>query len=846
MSIEARIVCDGEGQITENNFGTIHAKEYDGKKDPYTFYAVTANGTDKQDITLVLPVGGELSGLFRFPRVGEKVLVEMGGTSGSGNYLLGYIPSSEKKELNFVPDDVEGEGNSEEKKAEDKQKKEQLEKDKLLEDGKGMVFRYQQTGKKQDKAKKAGEQYSEIGFYHEKTMWKTAKESDSENSKENFKEVVKINASDEAKGACPKIDKIHIHSTGDIKTNAANHQLITAKRMEILSDCPEIDHLKDSDTEGKLPLGDVKGDDSALHRGDIHIRAGKRVVIKAAKQIELQVGRTVLSIDDKGFNVTTRKINSNWPNSFDTSLTLNPRSGITMFGQGVNITSAYSTQIGDSLGGGLTFSSGAVSLSGREIQLGTQGKAEYLWLLAAAALEQVVNTGMVGAARADDDPAANSAIAAITLVKDDLKTIKELALEFYDLYKKASELRFRKKLKELKDKLAGLDKTDVNYEVDRKKLQDQYRDAIDWQEKQNFKDAKADMDKRKQDDWTLTDESLKDVATQAAALTVMAKNKQTEADAAEQEAQELAGNANASQKDKDAAKKKADDLKKDAAQRKQQADQANSDAAQLQAQSAQRKAEAAESKVDTAKFQANQDTKKAAAAGTAANEAETKAKNKETAAEQAEQASLTAQDAAANETDPAKKKNLKQDAKQKADDAQTARREADEAAADAAARRSEALNAQAAAGKANEDLAQNKLIEEQNRAEAAKFQAEAAQYDAAAHPGDQGRANTATTAEAKAKAAQDQAGTAEAAAKKAKAQTTIDTSAVDNNKAQTAMNQAKENLSKAEDALQKSPNDQNLKDAVQAAKGNVNAAEKSAQSAQRALDDARVAFNALP
>ncbi|MDR2444514.1 MAG: phage baseplate assembly protein V [Spirochaetaceae bacterium] len=36
-----------------------------------------------------MPLGGTDSGLFRFPRVGEKVLV---GTEEGRNYLMRYIP----------------------------------------------------------------------------------------------------------------------------------------------------------------------------------------------------------------------------------------------------------------------------------------------------------------------------------------------------------------------------------------------------------------------------------------------------------------------------------------------------------------------------------------------------------------------------------------------------------------------------------------------------------------------------------------------------------------------------------------------------------------------------------
>jgi hypothetical protein len=614
----------------------------------------------------------------------------------SGNYLLGYIPNETDNPFAPVKEKTVNETvvtNTVQK-----------EQDKLLESGKGMAIRYKQAGKK---AAEAEEQYSEIGFYHEKTMW-TAKQ------KEEFNEVL-----EEDNVSIPKIDKIHIHSTGDIKTDAANHQLIMAKRMEILSDCPEIDHLKGTDADGKLPLGDVKGDDSALHRGDIHIRAGGRVVIKAAEKIQLQAGRTILEIDDTGFNVITKKINSNWPNSFDTSLALNPRSGITMFGQGVNITSAYSTKIGDSLGGGLSFSSGVASLSGREIQLGTQGQVEYLWLLAAAGLELGVNTAMISSAKGGADPSANSAIAIITLVKDDLKEIRELASKFYELAKKAGELNFKRKLKELKKKLDALDKSDPNYQTAKENLQKQYKEALDWQENKTFEDAQEDLDKRKKDDWTLTDESVKEVAAKAEALAVMANNKKLQAEAADQKAAELEKN-NAGSPEAAAARAEADKLKKESDQMTQQAAQAQSDVARMQTDAAQRKTDAAER-------QADQDKKNAAAASTVADakekaaeeakkEADAKVVTKEKEAATAKEEADKAREAAkADPSDTVKE----QKASEKEAEAKNARDDADKAKAEADKKETEAQEAQNNAKKAKAKKEHSGAVVENNNAQTA-------------------------------------------------------------------------------------------------------------------------------
>jgi hypothetical protein len=73
------------------------------------------------------------------------------------------------------------------------------------------------------------------------------------------------------------------------------------------------------------------------------------VVIKAGQEIRLQVGRTTLRIDDQGFNVITKMIIGNYPNSYDTELNMHPREGINLGGKNINLNAGYRFNIGDML-----------------------------------------------------------------------------------------------------------------------------------------------------------------------------------------------------------------------------------------------------------------------------------------------------------------------------------------------------------------------------------------------------------------------------------------------------------------------------------------------------------------
>jgi hypothetical protein len=342
MSIEARTVSDAMGRIANYQqggdevsiVGTIQQKNI------YMFYAVVTAQMDVQEITLILPVGGSVSGIYRFPRVGEKVLVEMGGKTG--NYLLGYIPSEEDNPFAPVENNVTV----------------TEEANKMLESGRGMVFRYRQTGKKPDKAE-AGEQYSEIGFYHEQTAWKPKTGSD-------------YNTLD---GEYPKIDRINIQSTGDIHSDAANHHMIKAKRLELLVNEEPEEHNKE------------EGEDMLL-AGDMRIKTGNRITIEAGKEIELKVGRSSITISDSGIELTSSQGHLT-SGPWDTTIELDARGGLSMFGPQVEIGSVFGFEVTDSFGSSIGSELGAVELSATDINLETVDLVMQTLHLGATATEMI-------------------------------------------------------------------------------------------------------------------------------------------------------------------------------------------------------------------------------------------------------------------------------------------------------------------------------------------------------------------------------------------------------------------------------------------------------------------------
>jgi hypothetical protein len=328
MNMAEMCVCDAGGLTTDVG-ARVPADSV-----PYMFYAL--NGNTRFIVTILMPLGGTQSGLFRFPKVGEKVLVAH--ESGTTGYLLGYVPSNAQA-FDIKSNDMNA-----------------------LIENQGEVFRYQQTGKATGKIG-GGARYSEIGFYNEQTAWKAASPADYQSGESENP---------------PKVDRLNIQSTGDIHQCALNHQSINAKRFEILVDCDEVNHATGKTAQGKRPFGDRAEDDSSLYAGDAHIRAKNRIVIKAGEEIRLQVGRSVLVITDEGIVLNSRKSHSNLTTPWDTILALSARNGVSVSGERVSIGAAHGFSISESWGASIKSLGGVMRLSGKDVKLTAEPAKAYL------------------------------------------------------------------------------------------------------------------------------------------------------------------------------------------------------------------------------------------------------------------------------------------------------------------------------------------------------------------------------------------------------------------------------------------------------------------------------------
>ena len=355
MILQEMVVTNAEGK-TRTAKGEDLTGQCIKSEDMYSFYAIkrvnepaVIPSSEKKPakVRLTMPTGGELNGIYRFPRVGEKVLVAV---EGAAHYLMNYLPMAENA---FAPK----EGDVEKTEAFDKE---------------AQVIRYRKTG-----GNASDDPYSEIGFYSEATEWK--EKAGSQNSI----------LDDDTK--LPIVDKIKVSSSGDIETHAQNYNEVTAKRIGLFAGYgDDIEkrkaklktNLKDKKTGLDLeafPIlpQDYADQDPSFLTGDIQMRAKNRIVLKAEDTIEIIAGHSMIRLDSSGITLVSRKASISSVNAWDTAITLSANAGLTLFGTKVAINSAYKFALTDAFGGTVQSVGGVMRLSGADVGMMSMCKAAY-------------------------------------------------------------------------------------------------------------------------------------------------------------------------------------------------------------------------------------------------------------------------------------------------------------------------------------------------------------------------------------------------------------------------------------------------------------------------------------
>ncbi len=339
MLLKEMIVTDADGKI-ENAKGEKLTGKCIQSEDMYSFYAIKQVNPPKSKPTseqkaakvkIMMPLGGELNGMYRFPRVGEKVVVAV---EGEAHYLMGYLPSSE---MPFSP------------------KKDGKEKTTVFDD-EGLVLRYKKTGKNA-----SGESYSELSFMKKPVEWAT---TDSNLKKESASKVV-TNNSDKSKKYYPYVDQVSLSSTGDIKSHAEYLNEITAQRVSM-----QAKFLTSANTKQKT-VTELTPNYDEIDKGDVYISADRRIILDAREGVLLKCGPVKVGLTQTGLELCCGKLGGPDERSgpFDSSISMGTNGDFNIQGKKFMGSFDRSVSLFDGFGGNLSMTMGRTSLSGSAVTI---------------------------------------------------------------------------------------------------------------------------------------------------------------------------------------------------------------------------------------------------------------------------------------------------------------------------------------------------------------------------------------------------------------------------------------------------------------------------------------------
>lgn len=309
--------------------------------DPRYVFKALPDGSDPKDVVEVYftqAVGGYGQGLFRMPRIGDRVvLFGQPQASGSGfvYYLLAYLPSktmpfTTQKELERATKT----GGSPEVALPEEM----------------LSLRFQTSGSVPDdtalnndmgiRRTKQANACSEIAFYntHDGRKWNDK----GEDVKETFDSKV------------PAGRKVlaNFQSTGNMQLSANDNVDITAKNFTFK--CPERAGWRKESGSWKISEGRVSFDDI------------NKFVVEAKKEIVFKVGHNKIAINQNGIAIRSIKWNEAG-GPMDSYIYMDAISGVSIGGMSCSMSGFFGASMRDSIGGGVATYAGTASLSGTMI-----------------------------------------------------------------------------------------------------------------------------------------------------------------------------------------------------------------------------------------------------------------------------------------------------------------------------------------------------------------------------------------------------------------------------------------------------------------------------------------------
>lgn len=365
LFVKQAVVTDLSGKVTK---GTTNAAVKFVKDFGYVFYAKVDPNDDpekKFKVNFTQPVGGLGQGLFRMPRVGDRILVlgvptgkpAAGSAQSATYYLLGYLPGD------AMPFTTSGELERKITSESEMSEKEPPPYQTALPE-EMMSLRFRTTGEKDEKVDlvnkigirraKLPNNCSELAFYNThvgggKTEWDDKLKKWKYDDFSDDKDPVTKDLFDKDRKVLA-----NLQSTGNIQLSA-NHNLEMNARNLMFKGIGWGEKWVKSGDKWELP-------EAKVSFGDIN-----KFVVEAKGAIEFKVGKSSVVIGNDGITIKTASRFANVAGPIDASVKLNPLSGVAISGLNCRVNGFMGASIGDGVGAGASFGSGNASISGANI-----------------------------------------------------------------------------------------------------------------------------------------------------------------------------------------------------------------------------------------------------------------------------------------------------------------------------------------------------------------------------------------------------------------------------------------------------------------------------------------------
>lgn len=358
--IEA-VVCDRNGKFDDSQtINTIVTSPHATPEMPWVFLVRNPNPGSEDgvnvliDVAMTQPLGGKRAGLYRFPRVGERVFVMLAGDRA---VLMGYVPDRTNSFGDFSENG-----------------------DKWARQSTSLRF------STPTEEKKADGNYSEVGFSYEPDIVAAVEQRIIDGSIAELLETRAIELNNiEGYNAVgnyfvPQANELRTNYFSDLKKETADaihnfaEEIVKQFGFKAAQTGDGIAlHLRST---GGI-IANANGDVEISAKGAIRLNAPE-ILLNGSRQITLQsmgkiqsaVGVSSSTVNQNGIVLRSmRVLDAN--TEYDSSIVVDASDGVAVSGGNVRMNGLFAVSMADSLGGTLTTANGELLGSGAIVDLST-------------------------------------------------------------------------------------------------------------------------------------------------------------------------------------------------------------------------------------------------------------------------------------------------------------------------------------------------------------------------------------------------------------------------------------------------------------------------------------------